>query len=169
MSPRLSACTLSGSCLGSPTLTFYVRLPIRFGETESAHVDRKLGHTANLQVWSNVEPCIGIITACLPVIGPLFRVYFKKRLTRASRSRSTSNHRSTTTPRTGVTDTADRTVRAGSIELNTALRAPESTYQPNFASRVTTSRDSISLDDCERLSVDGIQVKSEVEWSTEYK
>lgn len=44
-------------------------------------------------IWSNVEPCIGIVSACLPTLRPLLRRIpklglFSSRLTRGSRSNS---------------------------------------------------------------------------------
>ena len=33
----------------------------------------KLGFDHNIMVWSVIEPCVGLVSACLPVMGPLLR------------------------------------------------------------------------------------------------
>ncbi|KAL8725597.1 MAG: hypothetical protein Q9166_007262 [cf. Caloplaca sp. 2 TL-2023] len=42
----------------------------------------------NAAIWSTVEPCIGIVCACLPIMGPLLRTHIVSFSTSAFRSRS---------------------------------------------------------------------------------
>lgn len=43
-------------------------------------------------VWSCVEPCIGIVSACLPTLRPLLRRCFPRWFTRSKRSAATPNY-----------------------------------------------------------------------------
>ncbi|KAL2005210.1 hypothetical protein VTN00DRAFT_2420 [Thermoascus crustaceus] len=43
-------------------------------------------------IWSSVEPCIGIVSACLPTLRPLVRRCFPRWFTRSKRSGATPNY-----------------------------------------------------------------------------
>ena len=32
----------------------------------------------NLSIWSAIEPCLGVICACLPVLGPIFQCHYPR-------------------------------------------------------------------------------------------
>ena len=37
---------------------------------------KKLGTLSYVAIWSTAEPCLGIVSACLPTLRPLFKNYF---------------------------------------------------------------------------------------------
>ncbi|KAL8660248.1 MAG: hypothetical protein Q9202_006740 [Teloschistes flavicans] len=68
---------------------------------DSGHGVDPTWENVNAAIWSCVEPCIGIVCACLPVMGPLLRTHIVSLATSAFRSRSKRSKQSGSSGYTG--------------------------------------------------------------------
>ncbi|KAI4252331.1 MAG: hypothetical protein LQ352_004359 [Teloschistes flavicans] len=68
---------------------------------DSGHGVDPTWENVNAAIWSCVEPCIGIVCACLPVMSPLLRTHVVSLATSAFRSRSKRSKQSGSSGYTG--------------------------------------------------------------------
>ena len=54
------------------------------------HADKQPDTEAKAAIWTNVEPCIGIVCACLPTLPRLVRYWYQKIKSSDSRSKETA-------------------------------------------------------------------------------
>ncbi|KAL8734353.1 MAG: hypothetical protein Q9166_001551 [cf. Caloplaca sp. 2 TL-2023] len=107
-----------GVCVAGIVRFFYIRQIVPFDATWT-QVDPA--------IWSSVEPSIGIVSACLPIMGPIFRT----RLTEIRSTSRFSRSKSGTANRSGAPD--------GGLAAQKNMQTPE---KPAPAAMVyTKSRD----------------------------
>ena len=128
------------------------------------------GVDAPLDIWSFAEPCIGIYCACLPVLGLLFRQFFKEHLNTGARSRTSRNRDSLKWPSQGGTTKSETGTGAGFSKLD-ASAEPREVFKPfnphagGHKSEVIAGNRPSDVEE-QPIQMNGIQVRSDVEWSS---
>ena len=125
-------------------------------------------------IWSIVEPCIGIISACLPTMRPLLRRLFPScfttdelSITSSTSSISTGRRgKNSSSPFTGSSNGGISGVKRHRddnfhwLQSQSSLRVQDSGFVPGSSRRTGSEEESIGLDSL------GLPAQQEVEWST---
>ncbi|KAI9887433.1 MAG: hypothetical protein M1823_000770 [Watsoniomyces obsoletus] len=150
-------------CLGGlACVTSLVRiyLLIELGSPDHDH----LWLNVDFNTWSNVEPCVGIYCACLPVMAPLFRKFLVNPIT--ATVRSVPGSKSATRQSKLGWGSSVRPVPEGTEANGSFSRLdPSPNFQkgPSHTNEVVGGERAASEDD-EWVPMEGIRVKSDVEW-----
>ena len=141
-----------------------------------------LGLNVDVDLWSNCEPCIGIYCACLPVLGPIFKSISGGVLSTARRSKNSATYgQSWRTPDgSGQSKKAsdhNAVTSAGFSRLDGTTSESEHELRPynpaghngQTTSRIVGGNGVLTPSESEAQGswpMEGIKVKSDVEWSS---